>query len=88
MFTPSPSLPSIHFPLPFPDLLGKFSNVPYADIILRSSDSHEFRVQKFYVMDSSPALGKRIMATLRHYVARPEGKPHFFLKRDLKVDNS
>jgi hypothetical protein len=70
----------------FPDLLGKYSNAPYADTILRSSDSYEFRVQKFYVMDSSPVLGKRIMAT-SCYVARREGKPRFFLK-NLKINNS
>jgi hypothetical protein len=83
--TPSPSPPcsppGMPLPLPFPNLLGESSNVPYADIILRSSDSHEFRVQKFYVMDSSPVLRKRIMAT-SCYVARQEGKPHLVLKMD------
>ena len=61
---------------PFPDLLGTFSNVSHADIILRSSDSYEFKVQKFYMIDSSPVLGKQIMAVSRH-VAGPESKPHF-----------
>ena len=45
-----------------PDLLGKFSLPPRADIILRSSDSHDFLVQKLYVVDSSPVLGEQIMA--------------------------
>ncbi|KAH9174316.1 hypothetical protein EDB89DRAFT_564870 [Lactarius sanguifluus] len=43
-------------------LLGKFSLFTYADIILRSSDSHDFRVQKLYVVDSSPVLAERITA--------------------------
>ncbi|KAH9020960.1 hypothetical protein EDB85DRAFT_442489 [Lactarius pseudohatsudake] len=42
--------------------LGNFSLHPYADVILRSSDSRDFRVQKFYVIDSSPVLGEQIMA--------------------------
>ncbi|KAH9174311.1 hypothetical protein EDB89DRAFT_2228117 [Lactarius sanguifluus] len=44
------------------NFLGKFSLPPYADIILRSSDSHDFRVQKLYVVDSSPVLGEQVMA--------------------------
>ncbi|KAH9007872.1 hypothetical protein EDB84DRAFT_1426188, partial [Lactarius hengduanensis] len=43
-------------------ILGKFSLFPYADIILRSSDSHDFRVQKLYVVDSSPVLAERMAA--------------------------
>ncbi|KAH9020961.1 hypothetical protein EDB85DRAFT_442562 [Lactarius pseudohatsudake] len=43
-------------------LLGKFSLFPNADIILRSSDSHDFRVQKLYVVDSSLVLAERIVA--------------------------
>ncbi|KAH9009137.1 hypothetical protein EDB85DRAFT_2128052, partial [Lactarius pseudohatsudake] len=42
--------------------LLKFSHPPYADIIIRSSDSHDFQVQKLYVVDSSPVLGEQIMA--------------------------
>ncbi|KAI9436795.1 hypothetical protein BJY52DRAFT_1327715 [Lactarius psammicola] len=49
-------------------LLGKFSLLPHADIILRSSDSHDFQVQKLYVVDSSPVLGRRIMAATCHGV--------------------
>ncbi|KAH8983109.1 hypothetical protein EDB92DRAFT_1611620 [Lactarius akahatsu] len=51
-----------------PDILGKFSLPPCADIILRSSDSHDFLVQKLYVVDSSPALGEQIMAATSHSV--------------------
>ncbi|KAF8263843.1 hypothetical protein EI94DRAFT_552924 [Lactarius quietus] len=43
-------------------LLGKFSFPPHADIILRSSDLHDLRVQKSYVVDTSPVLGEQIMA--------------------------
>ena len=50
-----------------PNLLGEFSLLPRADIILRSCDFHDFRVQKLYVIDSSPVLGERIMAV---------GNPH------------
>ena len=64
MSTTSTSFPSI----PLPDLLRKFSHLPYADIILRSSDSHDFRVQKFYVVDSSPVLGEQIGAATCHGV--------------------
>ncbi|KAH9034975.1 hypothetical protein EDB85DRAFT_947257 [Lactarius pseudohatsudake] len=46
------------------DFLGKFSLPPYADIILRSRDSHDFRVQKLYVIDCSPVLAERIAATI------------------------
>lgn len=70
MPTPAPYTPST-------DLLGKFSNDPHADIIIRSSDSYEFRLKKFYVMDCSPVLGKQIMAVLRN-VTGPECMPHFF----------
>ncbi|KAH8985632.1 hypothetical protein EDB86DRAFT_3246377 [Lactarius hatsudake] len=51
-----------------PDLLGKFSLPPCADIILRSSDSHDFPVQKLYVVDSSPVLGKQITAATSHSI--------------------
>ncbi|KAH9162355.1 hypothetical protein EDB89DRAFT_2026160, partial [Lactarius sanguifluus] len=47
---------------PGPDLLGKFSLSPHADIILRSCDSHDFRVQKLYLIDSSPVLAEQITA--------------------------
>ncbi|KAH9058188.1 hypothetical protein EDB87DRAFT_1832636 [Lactarius vividus] len=50
------------------DVLGKFSLPPRADIILRSSDSHDFLVQKLYVVDSSPVLGKQIMAATCHNI--------------------
>lgn len=57
-----------------PDLLGKFSLLPRADIILRSCDSHDFPVQKLYVIDSSPVLGEQIFATTSHGVGtEPEG---------------
>ncbi|KAI9450621.1 hypothetical protein BJY52DRAFT_1215423, partial [Lactarius psammicola] len=49
-----------------PDMLGKFSLLPHADVILRSSDPHDFRVQKFYVVDSSPIFGEQIMAATCH----------------------
>ena len=35
---------------------------PEADIILRSSDSYEFRVIKTYIFHSSPVLGDRVTA--------------------------
>ncbi|KAH9058218.1 hypothetical protein EDB87DRAFT_943205 [Lactarius vividus] len=44
-----------------PDLLG-ISSLLHADIILRSSDSHDFQVQRVYVVDSSPVLKEQIMA--------------------------
>ncbi|KAH8996572.1 hypothetical protein EDB83DRAFT_2475055, partial [Lactarius deliciosus] len=58
--TPSPST----F---LPDLLGK-SSLPRANIILRSSDSHDFLVQRLYVVDSSPVLREQIMAATCHSV--------------------
>ena len=39
-------------------------NHPGADIILRSQDSHRFRVPKIYIFNSSPILSKLIRATL------------------------
>ncbi len=80
MSTTTISSPSTNLP----DLLGKFSLLPLADIILRSSDSHDFRVQRLYVVDGSPVLGEQIMAATCHGVG-PEGEPHSkncFLKRD------
>ncbi|KAH9020954.1 hypothetical protein EDB85DRAFT_2152720 [Lactarius pseudohatsudake] len=73
MSTPVPLSPSISLP----DLLGKFSLPPCADIILRSSDSHDFLVQKLYVVDSSPVLGKQITAATCHSIGPDsEGEPH------------
>ncbi len=69
-----------------PDLLGKFS-------LLRrrcSSDSHDFRVQKLYVVDSSPVkspvLRERIMAALSNGVG-PEGMPRStnYLPKEIKA---
>ncbi|KAI9441860.1 hypothetical protein H4582DRAFT_2097143 [Lactarius indigo] len=62
MSTTAPSSPSTSLP----DLLGKFSLPPCADIILRTSDSHDFLVQKLFVVASSPVLGEQIMATTCH----------------------
>lgn len=57
------------------DPLGKFSLLPRADLILRSCDSHDFPVQKLYVIDSSPVLGEEIMATISQGAsAGPEGE--------------
>jgi hypothetical protein len=39
-----------------PAYVRQFSNHPHADIILRTRDSHEFRVPKVYIIDSSPIL--------------------------------
>jgi len=39
-----------------PAYVTQFSNHPHADIILRTRDSHEFRVPKVYIIDSSPIL--------------------------------
>ncbi|KAH9058185.1 hypothetical protein EDB87DRAFT_941913 [Lactarius vividus] len=60
--TPSPSTSCTSLP----HLLGKFSLPPRADIILRSSDFHDFLVQKLYVVDSSSVLGEQIMAAMCH----------------------
>ncbi|KAH9174362.1 hypothetical protein EDB89DRAFT_2149013 [Lactarius sanguifluus] len=54
-----------------PDLLGT-SSLLHADIILRSSDSHDFQVQKFYVADSSPVLREQIMAASMCHGVGPE----------------
>ncbi|KAH9020957.1 hypothetical protein EDB85DRAFT_2152723 [Lactarius pseudohatsudake] len=64
MSTTAPLSPSTSLP----DVLGKFSLPPCADIILRSSDSHDFLVQKLYVVDSSPVLGKQITAATCHSI--------------------
>jgi hypothetical protein len=37
---------------------------PDADLILRSCDSHDFRVPKLYITNSSPELGRHIQNTL------------------------
>jgi hypothetical protein len=37
-----------------------FDSYPGADIILRSSDSHEFRVPKLYITNTSPVLAKLV----------------------------
>jgi hypothetical protein len=34
---------------------------PEADVILRSRDSYEFRVLKFYIVQSSPILGEKVL---------------------------
>ena len=57
-----------------PTLLGKFSVLSRADIILRSSDSQDVLVHNLYVVDSSPVLGEQIMAST-HSLGR-EGEPH------------
>jgi hypothetical protein len=51
------------------DLLGKFSHLPCADIVLRSSDSHDFFVQKLYIVDSSPVLGEQIKSQIGQKVS-------------------
>jgi hypothetical protein len=40
---------------------------PHADILLRSCDSHEFRVPKMYIMDNSPSLTKSIRTASNPY---------------------
>lgn len=57
MSTTTASSPNTYLP----DPLGKFSRLPCADVILRSSDSCDLFVQKLYVVDSSPVLGEQIM---------------------------
>ena len=37
---------------------------PHADMILRSSDSHEFRVPRIYIIDSSPVLAALIQTSI------------------------
>ncbi|KAI9441829.1 hypothetical protein H4582DRAFT_1935313 [Lactarius indigo] len=54
-----------------PGLLGT-SSLLHADIILRSSDSHDFQVQRFYVVDSSPVLREQIMAVSACHGVGPE----------------
>ncbi|KAN0137835.1 hypothetical protein V8E53_004319, partial [Lactarius tabidus] len=39
-------------------------NHPHADIILRSSDSREFRVPRLYIIDSSPVLAALVTASI------------------------
>ncbi len=73
-----------------PDLLGKFSLLPQADLILRSSDSHEFHVQKLYVVDSSPVLEEQIAAAASCRTG-PEGKSHptgLLCLKEIKTNNS
>jgi hypothetical protein len=73
MSTTATSSPSMSESLPH--LLEKLSLPSCADIILRSSDSHDFLVQKLYVVDSSLVLGEQIMAATCHSVGL-EGEPH------------
>jgi hypothetical protein len=40
-----------------------FDSFPDADLILRSSDSHEFSVPKLYIVHSSPILAKSLRST-------------------------
>lgn len=75
MSTTPPIPPTSSHSTTSPDLLGKFSLLPRADVILRSCDSHDFPVQKLYVIDSSPVLEEKIMAATSQGVG-PEGKPH------------
>src|SRR5579863_9962973 len=47
------------------DLLSEPSfEYPGADVILRSPDSHHFRVPKLYIVNSSPVLDELIRKTL------------------------
>jgi hypothetical protein len=46
-----------------PAYVRQFSNHPHADIILRTRDSHEFRVPKVYIIDSSPVLAESIQTS-------------------------
>jgi hypothetical protein len=46
---------------PLPNLLFEF---PGADVILRSRDTHHFRVPKSYIVNGSPILGELIRKTL------------------------
>ena len=45
-------------------LANVFFDYPGADIILRSQDSHHFRVPKAYIVNSSPILGGLLQTTL------------------------
>ena len=47
-------------------------NHPHADIILRSSDSREFRVPRIYIIDSSPVLAVLIQASIPEISNSPE----------------
>jgi len=49
---------------PPPNFLFEYSGSGGADIILRSHDSHHFRVPKSYIIDSSPVLKELIHKTL------------------------
>jgi len=49
---------------PPPNFLFEYSGSGGADIVLRSHDSHHFRVPKSYIIDSSPVLKELIHETL------------------------
>lgn len=62
--------------MPLPTMLGKFSVLPHADIILHSSDYQDVLVQKLYVVDYSPVLGEQTIAsTSTHSIGRG-GEPY------------
>jgi hypothetical protein len=48
-------------PGPVVSLENLLFNFPEADIILRSRDSHEFRVLRIYIVHSSPILGEKVL---------------------------
>ncbi|KAH8985641.1 hypothetical protein EDB86DRAFT_2958365 [Lactarius hatsudake] len=63
MSTTSPCETLISAPIldePFSPIDKLFDSSPDADIILRSSECHEFRVPKLYIINSSPVLEKLI----------------------------
>ena len=86
---PSPATASSHKLSSLDQWLGKFSLLPHADIILRSSDAHDIQVQKSYLIDASSVLGERIMAALHHGTG-PEGEPYStrWLKKWLIVNSA
>ena len=59
----SPTTPSL-VSIPDGESSRTFVDCPDADIILRSCDSHEFRVWRLYISKSSPVLNNHIQAIL------------------------
>jgi hypothetical protein len=58
----SPTQTLVSTPSPDESSQKLFDTYPGADIILRSSDSHDFRVPKLYIINSSPVLAKLVRA--------------------------
>jgi hypothetical protein len=62
-FAMSTDVPDTSFSSPVLSLENLLFDYPAADIILRSGDSHEFRVLRIYIIHSSPVLSDRVKGT-------------------------